>query len=724
MTVSWFDWQTDLTHQAGLFQRVAASAMLDLDLKERVRAAVDIVDVIGTSLTLSPKGRMLAARCPWHDDRSPSLTVNKERQTWKCWVCDIGGDVFSFVMKREGVDFITALKMLADEAGIEYQVGPKAEPGSKDDKSTLLAAVQLVCKAYYDLLDSPASDDAKIARAYLEERGIDDQQRQKFQIGFSPDSWDFATNLLQQNKFRDEIGPAAGIALNRRGGGSYDLFRGRLMFPIHDSQGRPISMGGRVIPPIAARHGDKAGGKYINGPETILFRKSQQLYALDKSKEAIRKGGQALVMEGYTDVIAAHQAGIEPAVAVLGTALGEGHVKLLKRWTDRVVLVLDGDAAGRRRADEVLELFVKADADLRVLTLPDGMDPADYLAEHGRTAMEALIEQAPDALEHKLHSLTEGIDVTNDTHQVMSAIDTMTSILAKATKLDPIKLDQMMLRLSRTFGISKERLEERLKQKRVEQKERDQKAKRFRQTQQANQDKPNSASVQADQPSPQQQTTGSKPTRSKPSPSKSKPSFDDGNFDPNMLLNEAAEFDSDPGEMYFDDASYYSEVAEPSFDAPVSKPKPQKDIPLSSIDRELFEAMIESPDLAGRAVETIDPDWLDTYAAKMLLSAYQELDLDGRDLSADSLLLLLENDFLKNEVVSMQFRLARREGRSTLSAEQRFQSVLKQYHDREEKADKQRKIAQLESLSLDEEQELELLKQLFESAKTSQQLDR
>ena len=411
--------------------------MLDLDLKERVRSAVDIVDVIGASLTLSPKGRMLAAQCPWHDDRSPSLTVNKERQTWKCWVCDIGGDVFSFVMKRDGVDFLTALRMLADHAGIEYQIGPKVEAGSKDDKATLLSAVKLICEAYFEQLDSPRTDDAKIAAEYLAERGIDDEQRKLFQIGFSPDNWDFATGILQKHQFRPEIGPAAGVALTRRDGSSYDLFRGRLMFPIHDIQGRPISMGGRLIPPIAQRHGDHAGGKYINGPETKLFRKSQQLYALDKSREAIRKGGQALVMEGYTDVIAARQAGIEPVVAVLGTALGEAHIKLLKRWTERVILVMDGDEAGRRRADEVLELFVKADADLRVLTLPSGMDPADYLAEHGREAMEDLVAKAPDALEHKLDSLTEGIDVTNDTHQVMAAIGKMTSIVGKGAQLRP-----------------------------------------------------------------------------------------------------------------------------------------------------------------------------------------------------------------------------------------------------------------------------------------------
>ncbi|MCA9139512.1 MAG: DNA primase [Planctomycetales bacterium] len=687
--------------------------MMDLDLKERVRAAVDIVDVVGSSLTLVPKGRILAAHCPWHDDRSPSLQVNQARQSWKCWVCNIGGDVFSFVMQRDGVDFVTALRLLADQAGIEFETGPKVEAGSKDDKATLLSAVKLVCDAYFQQLDSPKSDDAKIARDYLASRGIDDEHRKLFQIGFAPDSWDFATRLLEREKFRPEIAAAAGIALNRHGGnGSFDMFRGRLMFPIHDMQDRPISMGGRVIPEIAARHGDKAGGKYINGPETKLFRKSHQLYGLQLARESIRKGGQALVMEGYTDVIAARQSGIEPVVAVLGTALGEAHVKLLKRLADRVVLVLDGDAAGQKRADEVLELFVKEDADLRVLTLPDGMDPADFLEDRGRPALEQLVTDAPDALEHKLSSLIAGVDVTNDTHAVMQAIDTMTGILAKAPKLDPLKQDQILLRLSRTFGIAASRLEDRLEKKREEVKQRARNAAKFSKA----------ASVGAAPAANAAIRKSSVPASPK-----------SGNVDPNLLLAEAVEDDFevpvfDGGDFGFSESvipgpgQHYSQGNLQS-DVP-SRRNREREEPLSGFDRELFETMIESPELAGRAVETIDPDWLDTLSAKMILAAYQELDLQGRDLNVETLMALLENDFLKNEVVTMQFRVAQRDGKITQSAEERFQTLLVQFHKRENIAEKQRQIAKLESLALDESEELDLLKQLFDSEKSRQQIDR
>ncbi|MFG0262524.1 MAG: DNA primase, partial [Novipirellula sp. JB048] len=450
------------------------SLPVDFDLKERVRASVDLVEVVGQTLELHPAGRNMVARCPWHDDRRPSLTVNPERQTWKCWVCDIGGDLFSYVMQRDGVDFPTALRQLAEQAGIPIDAlrgGKRTEPGSPDDKPTLLAAMKLVADAYFTQLESGASADAKRARDYLAARGVDEESRQRFRIGFAPESWSFAVDLLREHQFSAEVAEAAGLAIKRsRGDGHYDRFRGRLMFPIHDLQDRPISLGGRLIPAIAERCGKEvAGAKYINGPETLLFRKSHQLYNLQLAREAIRRGGDALVMEGYTDVVAARQAGIESAVAVLGTALGEEHIRLLKRFAKRVILVLDGDTAGQTRADQVLELFVRADVDLRVLTLPEGSDPADFLASQGRAAFDALVAEAPDALEHKLNRLTEGVDVTNDTHQVTQAIEALLAIIAQTPRGTNLKADQLILRMSRMFGLPNERLYERLEEVRKSQ---------------------------------------------------------------------------------------------------------------------------------------------------------------------------------------------------------------------------------------------------------------
>jgi len=634
----------------------------DFDLKERVRNAIDIVDVIGATLPLQPQGRNFVTRCPWHNDRKPSLTVNQERQTWKCWPCDIGGDVFSFVMRRDGVEFPEAVRILAEQAGIpvaETRRGKKTKPGEPNDKPTLLAAMQLVADAYFELLESDDSADARAARQYLTDRGIDDNSRRLFRLGFAPDSWDYALHLLQRNKFSGQVAHAAGIAAARRSGdGFVDFFRGRLMFPIHDLQGRPIALGGRVIPEIAARHGDKAGGKYINGRETMLFRKSTQLYGLDKARDAIRRDGHVMVMEGYTDVVAARQAGIEPVVAVLGTALGEQHVKVLKRFADRVILVLDGDAAGQRRADEVLELFAAADADLRVLTLPDETDPADFIAAQGADAFRELVDQAPDAVDHKLARLTRGIDRSRDTHAVTTAIDTMLRIISAVP--DDLKSDQMLTRLARHFDMRPERLQQRVEYLRQQYSPR-----RAKQ-------KPAAAKL-------------TRPRR--------------GSIDPNALLAESIETES-------------AEFGLPPFDSPAGE-TPPKLTPISGIDRELFETLFENPDLATAAIETIDPDWLDGVLSRMLFSAYQDLELAGRNLDVESLLLVIENEQLKNEIITLQERRERRSTTLPDTSEQRFAEIMVRYRHRALDLECDREIDLLQSATMDEDDEVAKLEAMI-----------
>ncbi len=434
----------------------------DFDLKERVRMAVDIVDVIGSQLELRPQGRAYVARCPWHDDRRPSMQVNPQRQTWKCWVCDIGGDVFSYVMRRDGVDFVDALKILAERAGIEFRPagGKKIVAGSPEDKATLLSAMKFAATAYFEYLESDPGDEARRARDYLAQRGIDDASRQRFQIGYAPAGWSWLLDEARRGGHSGEVLQAAGLAAARQsGGGFYDLFRGRVMFPIFDLQDRPISLGGRILP---GGDDERPGAKYINGPETRLFSKSRQLYGLNLARTALQKSGEVLVMEGYTDVIAARQAGIEAVVAVLGTALGERHVDLLKRFVDRVVLVLDGDEAGRRRADQVLELFVGADLDLRVITLPGGNDPADFIAAEGRDALERLAAAAPDALDHKLATLLDGVDLSRDTHRATAALEKMLDVLASGGNPAELRTSQMLVRLSRTFTVPTDQLRDQL----------------------------------------------------------------------------------------------------------------------------------------------------------------------------------------------------------------------------------------------------------------------
>ena len=416
-----------------------------LDTKEQVKEAIDIVDLVGRYVQLRRQGRIYVGLCPWHDDTRPSLQVNPERQSFKCWVCDVGGDIFSFVMKMEGVEFREALAMLADQAGIALQPRGRSravQPGEPDtstsgpektDKRTLYQAMAWAEEKYHQcLLNSP---EAEPARRYLRQRGITDESVRKFHLGFSPNRGDWILRVAQDAKADTTVLETVGILTRPAGvGDPYDRFRGRLLFSIRDPQDRPVGLGGRVLPDS----GSTSPAKYINSPETPLFSKSSLLYGLDVAREAIRKSGRALVMEGYTDCIIAHQHGFFDAVAVLGTALGERHVEVLRRFADRIVLLLDGDEAGQRRASEVLELFIAKQVALEIVTLPEGMDPADFLGEHGAEAFgDLLTQRAVDALEHAFQAATRGVDLQRDIHAASQALERLVSIVAKAPRVGP-----------------------------------------------------------------------------------------------------------------------------------------------------------------------------------------------------------------------------------------------------------------------------------------------
>ena len=346
------------------------------DAKEEIRQKVDIVDLVGQSISLERRGKLFLGRCPWHTDNRPSLQVDPNRQTWKCWPCNLGGDIFSFIMQREGVEFREALEILADIAGVELKNSnrPKAEPGSPDDKRTLFRAAGWAAELFHHhLLHSPEAD---TARQYLQDRGITGDSIRKYKGGYTPNDWEFLLRESRRTEFSPQVLHACallGYSESRKK--HYDFFRGRIMFPIHDTRDRTVAFGGRILPQFA---GDK-NAKYVNSPETKIFSKSDNLYGIDVAIDAIRKGGKVLVMEGYTDVIMASQYGLSNVVAVLGTAINEVHVRNLKRLADIVTLVLDGDDAGKKRANEVLEYFVKGQLDVRVLTLPDGLDTCDFL---------------------------------------------------------------------------------------------------------------------------------------------------------------------------------------------------------------------------------------------------------------------------------------------------------------------------------------------------------
>jgi DNA primase len=436
-----------------------------LDAKERIRQAIDVVELIGDSIALRRQGRNFVGLCPWHDDSRPSLQVNPERQSWKCWVCNDGGDVFSFVMKKEKVEFAEALRMLADRAGVE--LSPRGQPttvipGSSDDKKTLYEAMEWAVGQFHQCLLQ--SGEAKPARDYLQQRSISDESIHRYQLGFSPPGWQWIIDRAKATKFSMEVLEAVGLVMKSSNSGRwYDQFRGRVVFPIRDAEHRAIAVGGRILPALA----DERSPKYINSPETRLYSKRENLYGFDLAKDAIGKtpDGTVVVMEGYTDVVIARQYGLDNVVAVLGTALTDRHIRLLRRFVSRITLVLDGDQAGMRRANEILEQFMAHQVDLRVVTLPDGLDPCDYLLQQGVDSFRARLANAPDALEHKICTRIAGLDPIGDPHRANLVLEELLGVIAKVPRIQQagssdfrLREHQFLNRLSRQFRIDEAEL--------------------------------------------------------------------------------------------------------------------------------------------------------------------------------------------------------------------------------------------------------------------------
>ena len=429
------------------------------DIKERVRDATDIADLVASFITLRRQGKALVGLCPWHDDSKPSFQVSPERQTYRCWVCGVGGDVFSFLMRMEKLEFRDALHQLAERAGIDIPRVRGAVP--VDERKTLHQVLGWACDRYADSLRR--GPDAERARDYLRDRGLAQATIDRFQLGYAPASWDWLLRQAPVAGFPTDVLVRAGLAVERQERtGHYDRFRDRVMFPIRDPQGRCVAFGGRVLP------GASDGAKYINSPETPLFSKSSMLYGLDTAREGMARTGRAVVVEGYTDCLAARQVGCDDVVAVLGTALGERHAKLLRRYADRLVLLLDGDDAGRRRADEVLDVLLAEPIDVRIARMPTGVDPCEFALEQGRGAFEQLVESAVDALDYRLEEAAAKVVGKGD-DAALVAVESVLAALARASSrssLAPsqrrLREDQVLGRLSRRFGLSREALVGRL----------------------------------------------------------------------------------------------------------------------------------------------------------------------------------------------------------------------------------------------------------------------
>ena len=396
-----------------------------------IKQNVDIVALAGDyGLALHRAGSKFKALCPFHDDHNPSLELNPDRQTYKCWSCGAGGDVFDFVVAFDRVEFPEALRMLAERAGIALETAEDRadSPSSGPSKSDLLAVM-----AWAEAEFAAALRNSGEARDYLESRGIAAEMIERFRLGFAPDSRDWLSGRARRPGFGLPALEAAGLVARAEDSNlTRDRFRGRLIFPIHDSRGRAIAFGGRILPEIEKKLAESGRGiaKYLNSPETVLFQKRRNLYGADLARDPSRKAGWVAVVEGYTDVIAAHQVGLSNVVGTLGTALGDDHVNALRRLADRVVLVFDGDEAGQKAADRSLEIFLGHEVDLRVMTLPAGLDPCDFLIAEGAEPFRSLVDSAADPLEFAIDRARSRFDFES-AEGARQAADWVLAILAK-----------------------------------------------------------------------------------------------------------------------------------------------------------------------------------------------------------------------------------------------------------------------------------------------------
>jgi len=360
-----------------------------------IKHAVDIVALVGDYLTVHRHGSTFKALCPFHDDHDPSLILNPDRQSFKCWSCGAGGDIFDFVKNFERVEFPEALRMLADRAGVA--LGEPATPETPGlSKVELFEVTAWAESAFVEALGRSPE-----ARAYLEGRGISAESAARFRIGFAPEVRDWLTAGARKKGVSATALERVGLIVrSEKNPVPHERFRGRLIFPIHDPRGRTLGFGGRILPAVEQKLAEGGGrvAKYLNSPQTPLFEKRRILYGADLARPGARAEGWVAVVEGYTDVIAAHQVGLSNVVGTLGTALGEDHVAALRRLADRAVLVFDGDEAGQKAADRSLELFLGHEVDVRVLTLPDDIDPCDFLLAEGPGPFRSMVEGAVDPL--------------------------------------------------------------------------------------------------------------------------------------------------------------------------------------------------------------------------------------------------------------------------------------------------------------------------------------
>jgi len=411
---------------------------------EEIKNRIDIVDLVSEYVTLKKTGRNFTGLCPFHQEKTPSFSVNRDKQIFYCFGCGEGGNAITFLMKIADKSFPEAIKELAAKTGV---VLPPVSSGKEGRQKDLLkeGVIHVNSKAAQQFSHILYTNAGVSARKYLQGRGISDEVIKQFRLGYAPDTWRSLTEYIEKSGLSLKLAEQAGLIIPGKEGSFYDRFRGRLIFPIENVFGEIIAFGGRIL--------DKGEPKYLNSPESLVYIKGKNLYGLNKAKEEIRKKGFTLIVEGYFDLISLWNAGICNVVATLGTALTKDHLDLLRRYTVEVVALFDPDEAGKKALDRSLELFLSAEMRARALILPEKFDPDDYVRKFGKEKMEALISRAQSLSDYYIENVLGDGRTFEDKRDMLK---TATEFIAKIS--DKKEKNLFIKRVAEKTGINEELL--------------------------------------------------------------------------------------------------------------------------------------------------------------------------------------------------------------------------------------------------------------------------
>lgn len=421
---------------------------------DEIKLKLDVIDILREYIQLKPAGINFRACCPFHNEKTPSFIVSPEKQIWHCFGCGKGGDIFSFVMEMEGLNFVEALRILAPKAGVTLT---KQDPKLTSQRNRLLDIIDLSQKYYSKMLTE--SKEAEGAREYLKERGLRDDTIAEWGIGYSPESWDDLTNLLKAKGFQENEIFLSGMSVkNESSNRFYNRFRGRIMFPINDINGNVVAFTARVR---KEKEETEKMGKYINSPQTMIYDKSRILFGLDRAKQEIRKQDLSIVVEGQMDAITAHQNNFKNIIASSGTALTKEQVLLLKRYSDNVSLAFDMDEAGGQAVVRGAREAMGAGMNIKVIQTPEGKDPDEYIKNNSGEWLN-VVKNAEPVMKYLLEKLIGDKDL-NDPHNQEKIVDSF--ILIISILGSKIEQDFWINKLFQRIGVKEERLREKLNSK-------------------------------------------------------------------------------------------------------------------------------------------------------------------------------------------------------------------------------------------------------------------